>query len=188
MTGFGPVSVPPADRPAAALDLSLLRHFESVVNLDPKVADCAFQLDVPEQQLHDPKVLRAAVDQRGLGAPHRVRPVVGAVEPELLDPRFHNSSVLASRQMSRRSKPARKQWVLRSQPGVSDPSPDRISGLLRDLELRRTLGLLLQNNRPGCDATPVADLSDAQLDQVTGSKLALRSSRGKRSPRSPVIV
>ena len=30
---------------------------------------------MPEQQLHDPKVLRAAVDQRGLGAPQRVRPV-----------------------------------------------------------------------------------------------------------------
>ena len=75
--------------------------------------------------------------------------------------------------MSRRSKPARKQWLLRSQFGVSDPSPDRISGLLRDLELHRTLGLLLQNNRPGCDATHVADVSDAQLDQITGSKLAV---------------
>jgi len=77
-----PISVRPADRPAA-LHLRLLRHFESVVDLDPKVADCAFQLGVPEQQLDGSKILRATVDQRRLGAAQRVRPVVGAVESEL---------------------------------------------------------------------------------------------------------
>jgi len=81
-TPLWPISVRPADRPAA-LHLRLLRHFESVVDLDPKVADCAFQLGVPEQQLDGSKILRATVDQRRLGAAQRVRPVVGAVESEL---------------------------------------------------------------------------------------------------------
>jgi hypothetical protein len=70
-----PVSVPSLERPAA-LHLRLLRHFESVVDLDPKVADCAFQLGVPELQLDGSKILRATVDQHRLGAPQRVRPVV----------------------------------------------------------------------------------------------------------------
>jgi len=80
-----PISVRPADRPAA-LHLRLLRHFESVVDLDPKVADCAFQLGVPEQQLDGSKILRATVDQRRLGAAQRVRPVVGAVESSCSSP------------------------------------------------------------------------------------------------------
>jgi hypothetical protein len=68
-----PVSVPPTDRPVA-LHLRLLRHFESVVDLDPKVTDRAFQVGVPEQQLDGANILRAPVDQRRLGAPQRVRP------------------------------------------------------------------------------------------------------------------
>jgi hypothetical protein len=53
---------------------------------DPKVADRAFQLGVPEQQLNGPKVLGATVGQRRLGAPQRVRAIVSAVEAELFDP------------------------------------------------------------------------------------------------------
>ena len=44
------------------LDLRLLHHFENVVDLDLKVADCAFQLGVPELQLDGSKILRGAVD------------------------------------------------------------------------------------------------------------------------------
>lgn len=57
----------------AALHLRLLRHFESVVDLDPRVADRAFQLGAPEQQLHGAKILRATVDQDHFGAAQRVR-------------------------------------------------------------------------------------------------------------------
>ena len=90
---FGPVSDPFADRPLA-LHFRLFRHFESVVDLDPEVANRAFQLGVPEQQLNGPKVFSATVDQRRLGAPQRVRAVVTAIEAELLDPGIHNSGVL----------------------------------------------------------------------------------------------
>jgi hypothetical protein len=55
----------------AALHLRLLRHFESVVDLDPKAADCAFQLGVSERQVDRSKILRATVDRRGFGAPQR---------------------------------------------------------------------------------------------------------------------
>lgn len=37
-----------------------------VVDLDPKVADRAFQLGVPEQQLDGSEILGATVDQRRL--------------------------------------------------------------------------------------------------------------------------
>ncbi len=48
MDRFWPVSARATDRPVA-LHLGLLRHFVSVVDLDAKVADCAFQFGVPEQ-------------------------------------------------------------------------------------------------------------------------------------------
>jgi hypothetical protein len=56
---------------------------------------------------------------------------------------------------------------------VLDPSTDGVTGRLRDLELHRTLGLLLQQDGPRCHAVPVADVSSAQPHQVTGSKLAV---------------
>ena len=80
-----PLSDSTIDRPAA-LHLRLLRHFENVVDLDTKIADCTFQLCAPEQPLDGSKILRTTVDQLRLGAAQRVRPVVSAVEAELLDP------------------------------------------------------------------------------------------------------
>ena len=84
-----------------------------------------------EQQLNGPKVFSATVDQRRLGAPQRVRPVVTAIQAELLDPGIHNSGVLASRQVSRFAHATRKQCVLHGQPGVPDPDTDRVTGRLR---------------------------------------------------------
>jgi hypothetical protein len=85
LTGVGRSATLPLTGPLA-LHLRLLRHFESVVDLNPKVANRAFQLAVPEQQLNGPKVLGATVDQRRLGASQRVCPVGSAIEAELLDP------------------------------------------------------------------------------------------------------
>src|ERR1700736_2276762 len=56
---------------------------------------------------------------------------------------------------------------------MTDPGSNSIPRWLSNLELHRTLGFLLQHDRPGCHAAPVADVSDAKPDQVTGSKLAV---------------
>jgi len=44
----------------------LFSHLKSIVDLDAKVANRAVQLGMPERQLYCPKILRPAVDQRGL--------------------------------------------------------------------------------------------------------------------------
>jgi hypothetical protein len=75
--------------------------------------------------------------------------------------------------VSRLANPARKQRVLCGQPGVPDPGTDRVTRRLGDLELHRTLGPVLQHDCPGYHAAAVADVSDAQPDQVTGSKLTV---------------
>jgi len=56
-------------------EFDLLRDGEGVVNLNAKVADRAFELGVPEQQLHSPQVSGPLVNLGHLGPPHRVGPV-----------------------------------------------------------------------------------------------------------------
>lgn len=57
-----------ADR--GALNLCLFSHLKSIVDLDAQIANCAFQLRMPEQQLYSPKILRpSAVSGRKLGPP-----------------------------------------------------------------------------------------------------------------------
>src|ERR1700687_3075354 len=58
------------------------------------------QLRVPnKQQLHGPKILRTAIDQRGLCPPERVCPVACTVQSQLADPGIYNPGVLPRRQM-----------------------------------------------------------------------------------------
>lgn len=60
-----------------ASNLGLLRHLKGIVDLDAKIANRAFQLRMPEQQLYRPKILRSAVDQRSFCAAHSVGTICG---------------------------------------------------------------------------------------------------------------
>src|SRR5437762_2764955 len=53
-------------------DVNLLCYGQRVVDLNPKVADCALDLRMAEEQLHGAEISRALVDQRRLSAPQRV--------------------------------------------------------------------------------------------------------------------
>ena len=59
----------------ARLDLSLLRDFQGIVDLDAKVSDCRLQLGMTKQKLNGPQVLRTLVDQRRLRSAHRMRAI-----------------------------------------------------------------------------------------------------------------
>jgi hypothetical protein len=52
-------------------DVDLLRDGEGVVDLDPKVSDCAFDLRMAKQELNRAQIARPAVYQRRLGATER---------------------------------------------------------------------------------------------------------------------
>ena len=64
---------------------SLLGDLQGIVDFDAKVPDGRLELRMPEEQLNGAQVLGAAVDQRRLRPSHRVRPVLGAVEAQLVD-------------------------------------------------------------------------------------------------------
>jgi len=86
-------------RPGATLDLSLFRNLQCVVDVDAEIPDGALQLAMLQQQLDDSQILGAAVDQRRLGPPHRVRTVCSWIKPDALHPPTNDSCVLASGQV-----------------------------------------------------------------------------------------
>lgn len=78
------------------LDLRLLRDLQCVIHLNAEVSHSAFKLRVSQQQLDCTQILRALVDQRCFGSPHRVRAVGGWIKPGSFSPVMHYPGVLAS--------------------------------------------------------------------------------------------
>lgn len=106
-------SWPASDRSPAGTHQARFALPSSIVELDPQIANCAFQLRMPEQQLYRPKILRPAVGQRGSRTAHSVGSICGIVEANRCNPAMHNPGVLPSRQMRRRMQLAGKQEVRR---------------------------------------------------------------------------
>src|SRR5437764_239759 len=78
-------------------EFDLFRDAERVLDLDPEIADRAFQLRVAEQKLNRSQVPSLLIDLRRLRPPHRMRPVGGAVEPNTGDPSMDDSRILPCR-------------------------------------------------------------------------------------------
>ena len=51
-----------------ASDVDLLRDCQGIVDLDPQIADRAFQLGMPEQKLDRAKISGTPIDQGDLGS------------------------------------------------------------------------------------------------------------------------
>jgi len=67
-------------------DVNLFCYGKGVVDFDPEVPDCAFDLGVAQQELHRPQVARPAVDQGGLGPSQGMRPEQVWVQSNAGDP------------------------------------------------------------------------------------------------------
>ncbi|MDN4592037.1 hypothetical protein DBA29_26500 [Xenophilus aerolatus] len=124
-----------------------------------------------QEKLHGAEILGLSVDERCLGATHRVRAVVRRIQAQLLDPVVENSGVLAGAKMRRVVYPAGEQKVLRPQTCCLDPLLDGITCGAGDLELHRTLGLLLHDDSARGDLLAVADVMDLERNEVTSTQL-----------------
>ncbi len=89
------------DPAPSGLYLGLLGHFQRVVYPNAEVPDRALQLGVPKKELDGSQVFGAAVDQGRLSASQGVRPIAGPIQAQLSDPRIHDASVLAGREVCR---------------------------------------------------------------------------------------
>ena len=122
-------------------ELDLLRDAERIVDLDAEVANSAFALCVPEEQLYRPQVTGLLVNLRHLCSPHRVRPISRAIETGAFDPTMDGTSVLPRRDVRLVMKAARKEVLAVPWGGIGQPIADCCSGLFSDLELDRPAGL-----------------------------------------------
>src|SRR5450432_3413810 len=67
----------------------------------------------------------------------------------------------------------RKDEVVRSQSGLLDPLLDSVASYWCDLELNRTLGLVLHNDGPSCHLVTVADVPHSEANEVAAAQLAV---------------
>ena len=63
-------------------DLDLFSNGQRVINLKAKIANCAFDLRMTQQQLDSPQIARFAIDQSWLGAPKRMRAKQRGIKPD----------------------------------------------------------------------------------------------------------
>lgn len=99
-----------------------------------------------KQKLNGAQVMGATVDQRGLGAAQGMRAVGRRIEPDGANPSVDDPGILPCRNMGRIMQPTGEQECVRLELGLGDPAGDGIAGLLGDLELDRTLGLVLHDD------------------------------------------
>ena len=78
-----------------------------------------------------------------------MRTVVCRVKAKFLDPAFEDSGELTCAQVRRVVNAAREQEVVGLQPCKLDPLLQGVTRHLRDLELDRSLGLVLHDDGPG---------------------------------------
>jgi hypothetical protein len=91
-------------------DINLLCYGQRVVDLNPKVADCALDLRMAEEYLHGAEISGALVDQRRLSAPQRVGAVEARIKPDARYPLRQQASILSCCQASPSASSA-KQWL-----------------------------------------------------------------------------
>jgi len=123
--------------------------------------------------LHGAEVLGVPIDQRRLGPSHRVRPVVGAVQPQFVNPMPKDPGVLPGPEMGRVVEAAREQEVLRLQRRFPDPCLHGLASGLRDLELHRALGLVLHDDGAWCHLVAMAHVPDLEGNEVASPQLAI---------------
>jgi hypothetical protein len=128
---------------------------------------------VAEQQLNRAQVFRLLVDQRRLGPSHRVRAVLGPVEPDIAHPIPEHPRVLPRADVRRAMNAAREQVVLGLEPSLDDPGLHRCTRWWRDLELHRSSGLVLRDDRARRNLGAMLDVAQLQCHQITAPQLAV---------------
>src|ERR1700681_547997 len=95
------------------------------------------------------------------------------IESNRFRPDADDSGVLPSRKMGRRRHAAREEELLRLQLGRRNPGSDRVPRLLGDLKLRRSLRLLLHDNRAWGDMNALDHITNAKGDQIASAQFAV---------------
>ncbi len=154
-------------------DFRLLGQCQSILNLDPQIADRAFPPGMVEQKLDGPQSTGSPIDQGHFHPPHGMGPIGRELQTDLISPAIDQTGILTRRNRSARSHMARKQVVAAA--GVPPPNPlaVRLPGLLGNLELDRKARLLLDHGRTGVHRAVQRDIAMLEADKITATQLAV---------------
>ena len=170
MTAWGrvwPTGDPPADRPL--LYLCMLGEIECVFDVHPKIAHCALDLGMTEEQLHRPQVAGGFVDDRCLGPPERVRALVLAPQPDRSHPLVDKPGILSSADVVRVIGAAREGVVVERPTPVFQPSLEAGASRFEQLKLDPAACLLLRDSGSRSHPAAADEFADPDLHDVTAS-------------------
>ena len=94
---------------------------ERILDVDAEVPNGALDFRVAEQDLHGAQIARLLVDDRGLGSPQRMRPVVLRPQSNPGHPLINKSSILPSADMIGVIDPARKDEFVKRAASAFEP-------------------------------------------------------------------
>ena len=92
-------AAPPGTASTDGLQFYTLRDLQSIINLNPEIANGTFQFGVSEQKLNGPEIPGLLVDQCYLCSPERMGPVLVRIKSNALHPLIDDAGVLARRQV-----------------------------------------------------------------------------------------
>ena len=154
-------------------EFNLLGDSEGVFDLDAEVANSAFELRMPQQQLDCSQVTRFAIDLGGFCPPHGVRSVSHTIQACAIDPPVDYTGVLTRRQVCAFVEAARKKVAGVHRLQHTQPFPECSPGLFGDFKLDRSSGFSLYDGCSIANPTAKANVLGLKGDEITSAKLAV---------------
>ena len=151
-------------------DFDLLSDVAGIFQLDAEMANRALQLGAAKQKLDGTQVLRLAVNQRCLGAPHGVRAIRMTIQADLVHPSMNHAGVLPGPEGYGWVIPARKQAIVAVQSGDLDPACKSLPSRCGVLKLDGVTSLVLNHAGTTGHDLAMADIADSQSDKIGQSR------------------
>jgi uncharacterized protein (DUF1778 family) len=162
----------PKEEPKAS-DFRPLGKCNRVVNVHAKVAHSVFDVRMTKQDLDGAQVAGRLVDQRRLRPSHRVRAVLSNVQSDRADPLVNQSGILAGAQVAHVVHAAREDEIVERAAAAGEPGEQCLACLGHQLELHRSVGLLLNDSCARSQRSSCDDVADLHLDDVATAQLAV---------------
>lgn len=102
-----------------------------------------------------------------------MRAVAVRVKTNCPHPRFQDSAVLPCGEVGGRGDSAWEQEVVGAEPRFRHPGADRVPRLFSDLELHRTLCLMLHDDRARANPTALDNVPNPERHQVAAAQFAV---------------
>lgn len=160
-------------RAAITSEIDLLGQFLRVVKFHAEFANCHLELRVPKQELASSQIASPLVDQGDFRAAQTVGAEQRVIEPGKVQPVVEQARVLAGGHGLSRFASAREEPIAITRRANSQPSHNRLTRCLRQLENNGSACLALHRGGSGPNAARQNHISDAEVHKIATPQLAV---------------